>query len=204
MKSIKFSSPQSEAFTLIELLVVISIIAILASLAIPAITSALGKGQMTQTLNNARQLHFATQSMSIDTAVSGSCATWTMTESNQVQTVSSFLASLANGNYLKWPEIQKLVTAPGVSPKGTNADAFSATNIAFTIFKTEEASPSDQPFLITKNWQTPGTLNASIAPYGEKGFVVFRKGGDGAAFTRPTDATNPAALGTNLALTNLL
>ena len=43
-------------FTLIELLVVISIIAILASLALPAITGALSRGQMTQTLSNMKHL----------------------------------------------------------------------------------------------------------------------------------------------------
>lgn len=45
------------AFTLIEMLVVISIIAVLAAFAVPALTSALTKGQMTGTMNNARQLY---------------------------------------------------------------------------------------------------------------------------------------------------
>ncbi len=68
------------AFTLIELLVVISIIAILASLAIPAVTSALTRGQMVQTLNNQRQLQIATQTMSLDTFTSGSGLSWTTSE----------------------------------------------------------------------------------------------------------------------------
>jgi len=203
MKPIQFSRRAPEAFTLIELLVVISIIAILASLAIPAISSALVRGQMTQTLNNARQLTMATQSMSIDTSTAGSGASWTMNESNQVQTVSSFCAALANGNYLKYSDLAKLFSAPGVTVKGTNSDAFGATNIAFSIIKTEESSPADQLFLITRNWQQPGILVASNAPYGDKGFIVFRKGGDGATYSRPSDATNPTAVGTNLSLTNL-
>jgi prepilin-type N-terminal cleavage/methylation domain len=56
----------SLAFTLIELLVVIAIIGILAALALPAITGALARGQMTQTLSNMRQLHLATQQMALD------------------------------------------------------------------------------------------------------------------------------------------
>ena len=59
------------AFTLVELLVVISIIAILASLALPAITGALVRGQMTQTLSNMKQLHLVTQQMAIDSTTTG-------------------------------------------------------------------------------------------------------------------------------------
>ena len=41
-------------FTLIEMLVVIAIIATIAAFAVPALTSAMAKGQMTGTMNNAR------------------------------------------------------------------------------------------------------------------------------------------------------
>lgn len=56
----------SAAFTLIELLVVIAIIATIAAFAVPALTSALTKGQMTGTVNNARQLYLAGYQMSLD------------------------------------------------------------------------------------------------------------------------------------------
>src|SRR5262249_57012004 len=65
------------AFTLIELLVVIAIIAILAAFAVPALTSALAKGQMTGTMNNARQLYIAQFQMSNDGAATGdSTSAW--------------------------------------------------------------------------------------------------------------------------------
>jgi prepilin-type N-terminal cleavage/methylation domain-containing protein len=56
----------SSAFTLIELLVVIAIIAVLASFAVPAITSALTKGQLVGTLNNARQYYLAGYQNALD------------------------------------------------------------------------------------------------------------------------------------------
>src|SRR6201997_501430 len=56
----------SAAFTLIELLVIIAIIATIAAFAVPALTSALTKGQMTGTMNNARQLYLAGYQMSLD------------------------------------------------------------------------------------------------------------------------------------------
>jgi len=184
------------AFTLIELLVVISIIAILASLAIPAVSSALVRGQMTQTLNNARQLTLATQTMSIDTTTAGSGASWTVGSDGSMLTVATFSQELTNGKYLTDADLRKIFAAPGILIPA-NTTTFNAANIAFSIMETSENSPSDQPFLITRNWQS-GTLSSN-APYGEKGFIVFRKGGDGGTYSRPTDATNPAVVSTNYA-----
>ena len=53
-------------FTLIEMLVVIAIIATIAAFAVPALTSAMAKGQMTGTMNNARQLYLAGYQMALD------------------------------------------------------------------------------------------------------------------------------------------
>jgi prepilin-type N-terminal cleavage/methylation domain-containing protein len=192
----KSTRPNLRAFTLIELLVVISIIAILASLAIPAVSSALVRGQMTQTLNNARQLTLATQTMSIDTTTAGSGASWTVGTDGSQLTVSTFTLELINGKYLTDSDLRKIFAAPGIIIPST-ATTFSAGNIAFSIMQTTESSPSDQPFVITKNWQA-GTLSTN-APYGDKGFIVFRKGGDGGTYSRPTDATNPSVVSSNYA-----
>jgi len=181
-------------FTLIELLVVISIIAILASLAIPAISSALVRGQMTQTLNNARQLTIATQTMSMDTTTAGGGTAWTMGSDGQMLTVDTFTQELMTNKYLTVSDLRKIFAAPGVIVPTTSSN-FTAENIAFSIMETQESSPSDQPFLITKNWED-GELTTN-APYGDKGFIVFRKGGDGGTFSRASDATNPAAVTTN-------
>lgn len=189
MKSLRRSL---RAFTLIELLVVISIIAILASLAIPAVSSALVRGQMTQTLNNARQLTMATQTMSIDTTTAGSGVSWTTGTNNQALTVATFSQALTDGKYLTGADLQKIYAAPGVVVNNTN---FTAANIAFSIMSTTESSPSDQPFIITRNWQA-GALTTN-SPYGDKGFIVFRKGGDGGSYSRPTDAQSPMVVGTN-------
>jgi prepilin-type N-terminal cleavage/methylation domain-containing protein len=183
-------------FTLIELLVVISIIAILASLAIPAISSALVRGQMTQTLNNARQLTIATQTMSMDTTTAGGGTAWTMGSDGQMLTVDTFTQELMTNKYLTVSDLRKIFAAPGVIVPTTSSN-FTAADIAFSIMETRESSPSDQPFLITKNWEN-GELTTN-APYGDKGFIVFRKGGDGGTFSRASDATNPAAVTTNYA-----
>lgn len=192
MKNLKRSL---RAFTLIELLVVISIIAILASLAIPAVSSALVRGQMTQTLNNARQLTLATQTMSIDTTTAGDGISWTTGTDGQALDVNGFSQALVNGRYLTVADLRKIYAAPGVViPSST--ETFQGDQIAFSIFETKESSPSDQPFVITKNWEA-GALNVDATPYGDKGFVVFRKGGDGGVYSRPTDATNAGVVSSN-------
>lgn len=199
MKSIKRSL---SGFTLIELLVVISIIAILASLAIPAVTSALVRGQMTQTLNNARQLHLATQTMSMDTTTAGDGVSWTFSSTNPgaALTVATFSQALMDGRYLTGPDLRKIFSAPQVTPADTN---FTATTIAFKIAETAENSPSDQPFVFTKNLTPGSALDSTNTPYGDKGFILFRKGGDGGIFTRPQDATNTNVVGTNTSLNTL-
>ena len=65
------TNKSSSAFTFIELLVVIAIIAIVAALAVSELTKALNKGQMTGTMNNARQLYIAQLQMANDGAADG-------------------------------------------------------------------------------------------------------------------------------------
>ncbi len=103
--------PSPSAFTLIELLVVISIIAILASLAVPAVTGALTRGQLTGSLNSARQLQIATQTMALDAFTSGEGAGWPGDTSAGWQ---EFCDNLTEGKYLSEADLRKICTAPGV------------------------------------------------------------------------------------------
>jgi len=177
------------AFTLIELLVVISIIAILASLAIPAVTGALTRGQLTQTLNNARQLHMATQTMAIDSFTAGDGPGWP----GDTEGVSwgGFCEGLTNGRYLTESDLKKVVSAPGVRV-GTS---FPPSPSALQVYPVRENSPGDAIFISTQNWDSFSELKTDSVPYGDKGFVIFRKGGDGNVF-QANQATNTNSLGT--------
>src|SRR5437763_5410643 len=104
------------AFTLIEMLVVISIIAILAAFAVPALTSALTRGQMTGTMNNARQLYLAAQQMALDGAANSDPALgWPGDLGAGVATLADYANVLVNNDYLKPGDLQKLLNGPGTA-----------------------------------------------------------------------------------------
>src|SRR5437870_10524859 len=92
----------SSAFTLIELLVVIAIIAVLASFAVPAITSALTKGQLVGTLNNVRQFYLAGYQMALDGNTNADANyNWPGDYNPADATPSAYSSKLVTNSYLK-------------------------------------------------------------------------------------------------------
>src|SRR2546423_13916575 len=89
-------------FTLIELLVVIAIIAPIAAFAVPALTSALTKGQMTGTMNNARQLYLAGYQMALDGAANSDANLgWPGDYSPALAKLQDYCTKLVQNDYLK-------------------------------------------------------------------------------------------------------
>jgi prepilin-type N-terminal cleavage/methylation domain-containing protein len=161
------------AFTLIELLVVISIIAILASLAVPAVTGALTRGQLTGSLNNARQLQIATQTMALDAFTSGEGPGWPGDNDDSWQ---DFCQNLVDGKYLTESDLRKMATAPGVQ---IPPNQFPPSKSGLQVYSVKENDPGDSIFVSTYNWTGFSELAQDSVPFGDKGFVIFRKAGDG-------------------------
>ena len=196
------------AFTLIEMLVVISIIAVLAAFAVAALTSALTKGQMTGTMNNGRQLYLAAQQMALDGAANSDPNLGWPTDVGDT-TLNAYVTRLVTQNYLKVGDVQKLLSGPGASAQVTSATSGTppVTTItvtgtaAFKIYPVSDADASNVIFATSRNYSYDTALVSSSGspptpnnPFGDKGFVVQRKGGD-ASILRP----NNAVAGTDIA-----
>jgi prepilin-type N-terminal cleavage/methylation domain-containing protein len=193
------------AFTLIEMLVVISIIAVLAAFAVPALTSALTKGQMTGTLNNGRQLYLAGQQMALDgSANSDPNLAWPGDYTGPtVTTLSAYASKLVQNDYLKTGDLQKLLSAPGATCTATggttdSSGVFTAVTLAGTpalkVYEVKDAYSANTIFTVTNNYVYNNALTGAGVPFADKGFIVQRKGGD-ASIYRKNSATAATATG---------
>jgi prepilin-type N-terminal cleavage/methylation domain-containing protein len=186
---IKKTNKTSSAFTLIELLVVIAIIAILAALAVPALTSALAKAQMTGTMNNERQLYLAQFQMSNDgTATGDASLAYPGDLVPAPGTLQDYINVLVGKGYLKGGDVTKLLSAPSASIT-LNVVAGPPESVLFTggasaikVHPIKDSDTANTIFCTSKNYVYDTTIAAGSVPYGTKGFIVMRKGGDGAVF----------------------
>jgi prepilin-type N-terminal cleavage/methylation domain-containing protein len=184
----------SSAFTLIELLVVIAIIAILAALAVPALTSALAKAQMNGTMNNARQLYLAQFQMSNDGSATGDASSaWPGDLAPAPASYLAYLNVLLSKGYLKAGDVTKLLNAPGAnfnpaidfSANPPVLSAMGGVAAALKVYKVTDSSSSNAIFAASHNYTYNTVLPAAgvpSVPYGTKGFIVMKKGGDAAVF----------------------
>ena len=184
---------KTSAFTLIELLIVIAIIAVLAGLAVPALTNALTRGQMTGTMNNARQLYLAGFQMATDGSTnSDPSLSWPGGAQPEITTLQQYCQTLVQNDYLKSGDLQKILTAPGANASVTSSSGGAGGNTTVNIsgrsglkiYKVAEGDASNTLFAVSANYVYNTALATTGIPYGDKGFVVMRKGGDAAIFRK--------------------
>lgn len=155
--------------TWVEIISCICVIGILAAIVAPAIFHryyTIGCGP-SMYLSGVRQLHMATQQMTIDNKTTGSSpVAWTCDGTTPIS-YEQWKAMLVDG-YLQPQDLDRLLTAIGPVKE------------AHTVFAVTEDDPANTVLFASKNWQGPQSSKLSDEPFRGRGFVVFRKGGDGA------------------------
>ena len=177
----------SSAFTLIELLVVIAIIAVLASFAVPAITSALTKGQLVGTVNNARQYYLAGYQMALDGNVNADVNyQWPGDYNPAITSLEVFSTRLVANQYLKTGDLAKLLSGPGAIVGATSVTDATTGVVTVTltgtpglkVYEMHDGDSGNTIFAVSANYTYNTALTTTVSPFGDKGFVVIRKGGD--------------------------
>ena len=177
--------------TIIEALVIISLIAVVCSMAIPSVSITVGRAQMTQSLSNMKGLHFVTLQMAHDRGEKDDPNLgW---PGDTGGTFTNWTAQMLNGGYMTTNDLCKLLSAPGrIVPAGQIP---ATNNTAVLVYAVSTNSDASTVFLSSANFTNTPTggepLSKKATPYGDKAFVVFRKGGDGAVLlNRQVGKTN--------------
>ncbi len=160
----------------------------LAALAVPALTNALARGQMTGTMNNARQLYLAGFQMATDGATNSDPNYSWPGGDHSVTTLQEYCTKLVENDYLKAGDLQKILNAPGTTLQVTPpADATGRRDDRDERIKGLSDSGErrfQHDFCRHRQLHLQQALPASAVPYGDKGFVVMRKGGDASIFRK--------------------
>lgn len=146
-------------------------------------------------MNNVRQIYLATQQMAIDGAATGNRAIGWPGDLPHPDWI--FFQEKIVPGYVRTNDFLKLLAAPGVdvpskfpNPVGQNA---------LKLFAIKESDAPDTIFIATRNWEGFQQPLSKTSPYGEKGFVLIRKGGDAAHYNAKqamsASATNGGFLG---------
>jgi hypothetical protein len=157
---------------------------------------------MTGTMNNARQTYLAQFSMANDGAATGASGlAWPgdlitggyLPPGSDLTVYANLL--VANG-YLRAGDAIKLFNAPGASfgagiaagPPEQLVAPFTGT-ASLKVYPVLDSDVSNAIFCVSRNYVYDTVLGAGGVPYGQKGFITIKKGGDAAVF-RSGQATN--------------
>ena len=166
--------------TLTEMAVAIGIAGVLLWTAITSLRVSAYRGHGTQMLSNMMQLHLATQSMALDGTTTGNTnLNW---PGDTGGTFVRWAILIVGEGYLTQHDFCNLLSGPGKTIPRKFMPA--ANTNAILVYAVRETSPSEATYLTSANFTNTPTggapLHPDAKPFGDKSFVVFRKGGDGA------------------------
>lgn len=150
-------------------------------------------------MNNLRQLHLATRTMALDAeAVGRTDIGWPGDTGGSAR---KWAEQLVSGKYLRTEDLCKLLSAPG--RKVTSENLFRPEEWGVRVYAVKRDSKDEVVFLTSANFTNTPTggepLDPKAKPYGDKGFVVYRKGGDGSNY-RPKQVGQTNLIGSYVPL----
>jgi type II secretory pathway pseudopilin PulG len=170
--------------------VVILIAAVVLVLAWPALKDARNKRQMTRTMNNTRELYLAGFHMATDGAASKHVNyKWPGDYTVGVATLADYSSKLVQNGYLKPDDLERILSAPGANCSVKTSESMPVAvslsgRSALKIYKIKSTDPSTAIFAASTNYVYDTDLAATAAPFGDKGFVIMRKGGDAGVYKK--------------------
>jgi len=159
--------------TWLEVLVLLVLASILWSLSLPAVGRGLCRSNITQTLSYMKQLHLATQQMTLDHELDMNPVQWTCSNTTPL-TLDQWKRALSP-DYLSEADLKKMLSVK-VARKFIGTKTIDE---GFNVFAVTKDAPDDTVLFATKNWRGPKEKELSGEPFETKAFVVFRKGTSG-------------------------
>jgi type II secretory pathway pseudopilin PulG len=177
---------ESAGFSSTELVVVIVIIGVILVLAWPAFTNALGKRDLTRTMNNGREFYLAAFRMATD-GIAKSDANLAWPGDYPANSLAEYCSKLVEKDYVKAVDLQRILSAPGAACTVTIASGSSATvtlsgNSALKVYKAKNIDPSTTIFAASSNYTYATALSPEAKPFGNAGFIIVHKSGDAGIF----------------------
>lgn len=170
------------------ILILLALLSVLAGYLASRITPSLREGRMAQLVSNMKQLHLATQQMTLDSQPADTPPNirWTCTNGQPLK-FAQWTNLLVSNNYLAKEDLARLLKNPFSNTQSTNV---------ITVYAVGDFDPPETIVFATANWRAPGASHPDQPSPNIPGIVIFRKGGDGAILQRhQTDLTNIATGG---------
>ena len=155
---------------------------------------------MAQSVSNLKQLQLVAQQMALDGSTTGDTnLAWPGDLPTAVRNWAGWAGIVTTNGYMTLSDLTKMCTAAGITASSTTiiSDSTSGSNRAVIAYQATELSDASVVIFSSSNFtngSTPTVPSATSRPYGNKGFVVFRKGGDGAVL-QVNQATNTSVVG---------
>lgn len=178
-----------EVILALTLVITLVVLLLLPSLLSPSRGSAI----MLRMLSKMRQLQLATQEMTLDSEAANKPPNirWTC-DNGKPLAYEEWADLLVKHGYLSRKDFAQLTTS---EEKAFWLTAKKVTN-AITVYAVDNPDANSTLLLSSRNWRGPSVDTLVGKPYFEtNGFIVFRKGGDG-AILKPGDCQRMDLIGT--------